>query len=137
MIAAVISLNRQLEGARFAQFWADVEHLRDLVNPVVGFYDAVRDYIVYLIESTFQKVSTANLAQSVRLEGASLDSMVSCPCHNLLQSISAATAWVSWADKDACGCRSRQRSGVTAGRSGRTAQLLLLAAARRKQCRRG
>ena len=76
MIAAVISLNRQLEGAKFAQFWAEVDQLRDLVNPVVGFYDAVRDFIVYLIESTFQKVSTATLAQSVRLEGASLNSLV-------------------------------------------------------------
>ena len=76
MIAAVISLNRQLEGARFAQFWAEVDQLRDLVNPVVGFYDAVRDFIVYLIEATFQKVSTATLAQSVRLEGASLNSLV-------------------------------------------------------------
>lgn len=81
MIAAVISLNRQLEGARFAQFWADVEQLRDFVNPVVGFYDAVRDFIVYLIESTFQKVSAGTLAQSVRLDGASLDSLVSIPHH--------------------------------------------------------
>ena len=36
-IAAVISLDRQLEGARFAQFWAEVDQLRDIVNPVVGF----------------------------------------------------------------------------------------------------
>ncbi len=133
MIAAVISLNRQLEGARFAQFWAEVDQLRDLVNPVVGFYDAVRDFIVYLIESTFQKVSTATLAQSVRLEGASLNSLVR-------------TATWSTTNVHLCHCfahrlaylrRLSRKSAATAGRSGRTAQLHSPARVRRKWCLRG
>ena len=33
IITAVISLDRHLEGARFAQFWQEVEQLRELVNP--------------------------------------------------------------------------------------------------------
>ena len=35
MIAAVIVLDGHLEGARFAQFWQQVEALRELVNPGV------------------------------------------------------------------------------------------------------
>ena len=80
IIAAVISLDRQLEGARFAQFWTEVDQLRDVVNPVVGFYDAVREFIVYLIESTFSASSTSNLAQAVRLDGSSLENLVRYSC---------------------------------------------------------
>ena len=133
MIAAVISLNRQLEGARFAQFWAEVDQLRDLVNPVVGFYDAVRDFIVYLIESTFHKVSTATLAQSVRLEGASLNSLVRIATWSPEMFVSVFCS----AHKAACGRRLTRKSTATAGRSGRTAQLHLPPAVQRKWCLRG
>jgi len=76
MIAAVIVLDGHLEGARFAQFWQQVEALRELVNPVVGFYDAVRAYIVHCLATTFQKVSKASLSQALRLDGTSLDSLI-------------------------------------------------------------
>lgn len=45
---------------------------------VPGFYDSVRAYILTAICSTFQKISKANLAESLRLEGAPLDQLVSC-----------------------------------------------------------
>jgi CSN8/PSMD8/EIF3K family len=33
LIGAVISLDRHLEGFRFAQFWSEVDRLRDILNP--------------------------------------------------------------------------------------------------------
>ena len=50
---------------------------------MVGFYDAVRDYIVYSLASTFGKLSVAALGQALRTEGTSLDNLVrpSRPCH--------------------------------------------------------
>lgn len=43
---------------------------------MVGFYDAVREFIVYRLAGTFEKVSTASLGQALRLEGTSLDNLV-------------------------------------------------------------
>ena len=45
-------------------------------SAVVGFYDAVRAYIVHCLATTFQKVSKASLSQALRLDGASLDTLV-------------------------------------------------------------
>lgn len=33
LIGAVISLDRHLEGFRFAQFWSEVDRLREILNP--------------------------------------------------------------------------------------------------------
>ena len=43
---------------------------------VVGFYDAVREFIVYRLSGTFEKVSTASLGQALRLEGTSVENLV-------------------------------------------------------------
>lgn len=33
LIGAIISLDRHLEGFRFAQFWSEVDRLREILNP--------------------------------------------------------------------------------------------------------
>ena len=40
----------------------------------------MREFIVYLIESTFSASSASTLAQAVRLDGASLDNLVRDGC---------------------------------------------------------
>lgn len=35
LIGAVISLDRHLEGFRFAQFWSEADRLREILNPGV------------------------------------------------------------------------------------------------------
>lgn len=43
---------------------------------MVGFYGAVREFIVHRLAGTFEKVSTASLGQTLRLEGTSLENLV-------------------------------------------------------------
>jgi translation initiation factor 3 subunit K len=76
LIGAVISLDRHLEGFRFAQFWSEVDRLRDILNPINGFYEAVRRYILQSISTTFQTLSRASLSQSLKSDGATLDNMI-------------------------------------------------------------
>ncbi len=45
---------------------------------VTGFYDAVRQYILHTVSSTFQTLPKASLAVSLKSDGATLDNLVNC-----------------------------------------------------------
>ena len=55
LIGAVISLDRHLEGFRFAQFWSEVDRLRDILNP-----------------SEQHKMRTADVAKSCLLQAGAV-----------------------------------------------------------------
>lgn len=76
LIGAIISLDRHLEGFRFSQFWSEADRLREILNPVTGFYEAARRYILQSVSSTFQTLPKATLAQSIKSDGTSLDNLI-------------------------------------------------------------
>mmetsp|Transcript_1730 Transcript_1730/g.5024 ORF Transcript_1730/g.5024 Transcript_1730/m.5024 type:complete len:213 (-) Transcript_1730:1142-1780(-) len=77
LINAVISLDRKLESFQFMQFWQEADQLREILNPIVGFYDAVRRYILHSLLNTFQQLPKTQLSQSLKADGATLDDLIS------------------------------------------------------------
>ncbi len=58
------SLNSQLEGAQYADFWADLDGddlCADLIADISGFEDVVRQRIAQLISQAFREVSLSHL----------------------------------------------------------------------------
>ena len=75
-MAALIALSQHLEGARFQQYWQAADACKDVVGTVPGYFEAIRSYIVTAITSTCQKASKAMMAESLRLDGPTLDELV-------------------------------------------------------------
>jgi translation initiation factor 3 subunit K len=58
------SLNSQLEGSQYADFWADLDGddlCADLIADISGFEDMVRQHIVQLISQAFREVKLSHL----------------------------------------------------------------------------
>lgn len=63
-IAKLRSLNRQLEGAQYADFWADVDGddlCADLIADVSGFEDAARRGIANLVSQAYREVKLSHI----------------------------------------------------------------------------
>ncbi|MEW5299639.1 MAG: hypothetical protein WDW38_004312 [Sanguina aurantia] len=75
-IARVMEMAAALESGRLNDFWNKASSSRDLIAAVPGFYEAVRSFSVHLLSISFRKVSRKVLAESVALEGITLEQMI-------------------------------------------------------------
>ncbi|KOS17937.1 Eukaryotic translation initiation factor 3 subunit K [Escovopsis weberi] len=57
------SLNSQLQGAQYADFWADLDDdlCADLIADISGFEDTIRERIAVLVSQAFREVSLAHM----------------------------------------------------------------------------
>jgi len=55
-LGRVIFLQQLLETCEFAVFWKEVEATPELVEEIVGFEEAIRNYICYIVSITFQRI---------------------------------------------------------------------------------
>lgn len=63
-IAKLRTLNRQLEGAQYSGFWADIDGddlCADLIADITGFEDAVRRGIANLVSQAYREVELSHL----------------------------------------------------------------------------
>mmetsp|Transcript_39090 Transcript_39090/g.96213 ORF Transcript_39090/g.96213 Transcript_39090/m.96213 type:complete len:211 (-) Transcript_39090:146-778(-) len=73
-IAALKSLADKLESCFFAQFWKELSG--SAVTEVPKFEETIRAFIVGVISSTYQLISTEELSSYVNLSGRDLDALV-------------------------------------------------------------
>merc|ERR1712080_106065 len=50
-----------LEQCRFVKFWEELQTDHDLIQPCIGFEDAIREYICGVIQNSFQRLTRDNL----------------------------------------------------------------------------
>lgn len=58
------SLNAQLEGAQYADFWADLDGddlCADLIADIAGFEDVLRQHITVLVSQAFREINVSHL----------------------------------------------------------------------------
>jgi len=75
-VSSIVLLAQHLENNRLQDFWAITGSCRDTLNSVPGFYDAVRSYILHSIGISCQTVTRKVLADSLQMEGQSLDNLL-------------------------------------------------------------
>ncbi|KAG5546957.1 hypothetical protein RHGRI_012852 [Rhododendron griersonianum] len=69
----LIVLSHYLETARFRQFWDEAAKSRHIVEAVPGFEHAIQAYALHVLTLSYQKVPRSVLAESINIEGLSLD----------------------------------------------------------------
>ncbi|KAK4428776.1 Eukaryotic translation initiation factor 3 subunit K [Sesamum alatum] len=72
----LIVLSHYLETARFRQFWDEAAKSRHILEVVPGFEQAIQAYAVHVLSLTYQKVPRSILAESINIEGLSLDKFI-------------------------------------------------------------
>lgn len=102
LVTSVIELAMHLENANFSQFWATVAATKELVDKVSGFQEAVRTYIQHTITMTYTKVPKSVLGQSLRLDGATLDSYVTGKCSSAGWSVQKNSTGKTWPSSTDC-----------------------------------
>jgi len=56
-IGRVIYLHRLLVTCEFSLFWKEIEATPQLIEPITGFKQAIRNYICTVVQSTYQNIS--------------------------------------------------------------------------------
>ena len=77
------SLNSQLEGSQYAQFWASVDGddlCADLLADIAGFEDVVRHRIAQLVSQAFREVNISHLESWLGLNEAATTKFVKEVC---------------------------------------------------------
>ncbi|XP_072972659.1 eukaryotic translation initiation factor 3 subunit K [Typha angustifolia] len=69
----LIVLSHYLETARFRQFWEEAAKNRSILEVVPGFEQAIQAYAIHVLSLTYQKVPRPVLAETINIEGLSLD----------------------------------------------------------------
>ncbi|GAA0166641.1 translation initiation factor [Lithospermum erythrorhizon] len=72
----LIILSHYLETARFRQFWDEAAKSRHIVEAVPGFEQAIQAYAIHVLSLTYQKVPRSILAETINIEGVSLDKFI-------------------------------------------------------------
>ncbi|KAL0374624.1 UNVERIFIED_CONTAM: Eukaryotic translation initiation factor 3 subunit K [Sesamum radiatum] len=72
----LIVLSHYLETARFRQFWDEAAKSRHILEVVPGFEQAIQAYAIHVLSLTYQKVPRSILAESINIEGLSLDKVI-------------------------------------------------------------
>ncbi|XP_051150706.1 eukaryotic translation initiation factor 3 subunit K [Andrographis paniculata] len=72
----LIVLSHYLETTRFDQFWDEVAKIRNILDAVPGFEQAMQAYIIHVFSLTFQKVPRSSLGEFVNIKGPSLDKFI-------------------------------------------------------------
>ncbi|KAI3443508.1 hypothetical protein Pfo_000173 [Paulownia fortunei] len=72
----LIVLSHYLETARFRQFWDEAAKSHHILEVVPGFEQAIQAYAIHVLSLTYQKVPRSVLAESINVEGLSLDKFV-------------------------------------------------------------
>jgi len=75
-VAWLCTLSNHLETGDFKAFWTASSGGAFDVSAVAGFHDAVRGFVLGLVEATYQKVPLAALGELLQLEGAALDAAI-------------------------------------------------------------
>ncbi|KAL0346811.1 UNVERIFIED_CONTAM: Eukaryotic translation initiation factor 3 subunit K [Sesamum calycinum] len=72
----LIVLSHYLETARFRQFWDEAVKSRHILEVIPGFEQAIQAYAIHVLSLTYQKVTRSILAESINIEGLSLDKVI-------------------------------------------------------------
>lgn len=75
-VSSVVLLAQHLEANNLHDFWAATGACKETLKSVPGFQDAIRDYVLHSMGTTFQKVSTRVLGEWLRLEGPALNALL-------------------------------------------------------------
>ncbi|XP_073230556.1 eukaryotic translation initiation factor 3 subunit K-like [Porites lutea] len=76
-IASVIKLAELLETCNFLEAWKYLEEESSLVEGVVGFHDAIRKYVSYVIGITYQTIDKSLISELLGgLQGDELDNWI-------------------------------------------------------------
>lgn len=62
-VQEIINFASVLESCNFALFWDLIEHKKDLVSGVTGFFDSIRKFVCHVVGITFQSIEKEYLAQ--------------------------------------------------------------------------
>ncbi|KCV69646.1 hypothetical protein H696_04062 [Fonticula alba] len=78
-VQAALTLQEQFECIRLDAFWASVAKpaVAALIEPVVGFFDNIRDVIAGVVSITYQRLSLSLFGTLVNLSGAELTQFIS------------------------------------------------------------
>ncbi|XP_074557691.1 eukaryotic translation initiation factor 3 subunit K [Curcuma longa] len=75
-IKTLIVLSHYLETARFRQFWDEAAKNHSLLEVVPGFEQAIQAYAIHVLSLSYQKVPRPVLAETINIEGLSLDKFI-------------------------------------------------------------
>ncbi|KAK6131707.1 hypothetical protein DH2020_034504 [Rehmannia glutinosa] len=62
--------------ARFSQFWDEAAKSHHILDVIPGFEQAIQAYAVHVLSLTYQKIPRSILAESINIEGLSLDKFI-------------------------------------------------------------
>lgn len=82
-LAKLRTLNSQLEGAQYAQFWATVDGddlCADLVADISGFEEIIRHRIALLVSQAFREIQLSHLESWLGLDGDETKKFVTEVC---------------------------------------------------------
>lgn len=60
-IGRVIFLHQLLETCNFEVFWQEIGATPELIQPILGFQEAIREYICHIVSITFQRIEASKL----------------------------------------------------------------------------
>jgi len=76
-IGRVIYLHRLLVTCEFSLFWKEIEATPQLIEPITGFKEAIRNYICTVVQSTYQNINKDILASYMgSLDSGVLEDMI-------------------------------------------------------------
>lgn len=62
-VQEIINFASVLESCNFSLFWDLIEHKKQLVSGIHGFFDSIRKFVCHVVGITFQKIEKEYLAQ--------------------------------------------------------------------------
>eukprot|EP01098_Paradermamoeba_levis_P011027 TRINITY_DN4675_c0_g1_i2.p1 TRINITY_DN4675_c0_g1~~TRINITY_DN4675_c0_g1_i2.p1 ORF type:complete len:214 (+),score=75.17 TRINITY_DN4675_c0_g1_i2:117-758(+) len=75
-IAPVIALAQHLEACRFKEFWSDALKQKELLNSVSGFRTAVRNFIISVLNMSYQRIKEEYLIEQLNLDPSEVDDLI-------------------------------------------------------------
>lgn len=72
-VAGIIDLGNQLECANFAEFWKNVAQQRSVLDKIADFDQAIRQFIFYVVVSSYKVISKDLLSEFVNLPVTALN----------------------------------------------------------------